>query len=357
MNCNKCQEIFILKNGSGTIYVIGEVIELSKKFELFLKKCSLTYTYTNGLLSCDVDNVCEFFTQNMDLMKKNFSNLEQEAIKLFISDDENPFSFQSVLGAKSLKHYINRFEDEDFFDIVNNESLTAYFQPIVDIKHNEIYGYELLSRGVREDGSLMYPDILFEKSKRNDYNFKLDRLCRESALKTAATKKVSQKIFINFIPTSIYDPEFCLKSTEKWAKQLEFDPSQIVFEVVETESVEDQEHLKRILEFYRSQGFKIALDDVGEGYSGLNMLIELQPDIIKIDRKIITDIHQNKLKQSVYKALYNLSKEQNITVLAEGVETREELQTIQDIGADLVQGYYFAKPSSEPIRKLDKNTF
>ena len=137
---------------------------------------------------------------------------------------------------------------------------------------------------MKEDGTLMYPDVLFTKSKRNDHNFKLDRLCRESALKTAATKKIAQKVFINFIPTSIYDPKFCLKSTEKWAKQLEFDPSQIVFEVVETEKVSDQNHLKKILEYYREKGFQIALDDVGEGYSSLNMLIELEPDIIKVDR-------------------------------------------------------------------------
>lgn len=96
----------------------------------------------------------------------------------------------------------------------------------------------------------------------------------------------------------------------------------------------------------------IALDDVGEGYSSLNMLIELKPDIIKIDRNIVSDIDTNDLKKSVYKALFNLAKEHNITVLAEGIETADELDTIKEIGVDLVQGYYFAKPSSEPIRKV-----
>ena len=248
--------------------------------------------------------------------------------------------------------YINFFDDQVFFDIVNNESLTSYFQPIIDTNTLSIYGYETLTRGVKDDGSLLYPNELFEKSKRNDLTFKLDRLCRESALKTAATKKINQKVFINFIPTAIYDPEFCLQSTEKWAKQLEFDPSQIVFEVVETEQIKDQKHLSKILEYYRSKGFQIALDDVGEGYSGLNMLIELRPDIIKVDRNIVDGIDKNQLKQSVYKALYAMAKEQDITVLAEGVETVEEFETIKEIGVDLAQGYYFAKPTSEPIRKI-----
>merc|ERR1711879_502201 len=149
--------------------------------------------------------------------------------------------------AKPLQRYINMIEDKEFFDVINNQSLTSYFQPIVDANTNSIYGYETLIRGVKADGSLIYPDELFEKSARNDMNFKLDRMCRENALKTAATKKVNKKVFINFLPTSVYDPEFCLQSTVKWAKQLEIDPSNIIFEVVETEKVTDQNHLKSIL--------------------------------------------------------------------------------------------------------------
>lgn len=352
MSCQKCSEKFILKNDNGVIFIISEVEELLIKSTSFLQKLSIDYSNKNGLLMINVTNVKAFFSENINRFKEYFNELERENIKIFTADDENSFNYLTVLKAKTLQKYINLFDDQDFFDVVNNESLTVHFQPIIDIHTDKIYGYETLARGVNEDGSLMYPDILFEKSKRNDYNFKLDRLCRESALKTAATKKVHQKVFINFIPTSIYDPEFCLNSTVKWAKQLEFDPSQIVFEVVETELVKDQVHLKKILEYYRSKGFKIALDDVGEGYSSLNMIIELHPDIIKIDRNIISGIDQNELKQSVYKALFNLARENGITVLAEGIETANELEMIKSIGVDLAQGYYFAKPASEPIRKI-----
>lgn len=352
MSCNKCNEKFVLKNQFGIIFFISEYDELIKKSEKFLEKLSIGFENLNGLLSIKVDHTYKFFQENLDAIKSNFNDLEREDIKIYISDENRSFSFQAVLTAKPLQLYINLFDDQDFFDIVNNESFTSHFQPIIDMKTDDIYGYEMLIRGVNPDGTLMYPDTLFNKSKRNDLNFRLDRLCRESALKTAATKKVHQKVFINFIPTSIYDPEFCLSSTEKWAKQLEFDPSQIVFEVVETELVKDQAHLKLILEYYRSKGFKIALDDVGEGYSSLNMLIELKPDIIKIDRNIINEIDKNQLKRSVYKALFSVAKEHNITVLAEGVETPYELETIKSIGVDLVQGYYFAKPSAEPIRKI-----
>lgn len=352
MSCTKCSEKFILENKPSTVYFISDLEELARKSEIFLTKLKLNAQYANGLVSVDVTSAEEFFQENLDAIKNSFNELERDTIKIYISEENEPFSFQSVLTAKPMQMYVNLFDDQDFFDIVNNESITSYFQPIIDMNNNSIYGYETLARGVKADGSLMYPGDLFDKSNRNDFTFKLDRLCRESSLKTAATKKVHQKIFINFIPTSIYDPEFCLQSTEKWAKQLEFDPSQIVFEVVETEKAKDQKHLAHILEYYRSKGYKIALDDVGEGYSGLNMLIELKPDIIKVDRNIISGIDTNELKRSVYKALYSLAKEHGITVLAEGIETPYELETIKSIGVDLAQGYYFAKPTAEPIRKI-----
>lgn len=220
------------------------------------------------------------------------------------------------------------------------------------MKSNSIFGYEALIRGVYPDGTLMYPDEIFKKSTRNNTNFKLDQICRETALKTAATKRVNKKIFINFLPTSIYDPEFCLQATVKWAKQLDYDPKNIIFEVVETEKVEDKTHLKDILNFYRKKGFLIALDDVGEGYSSLNMIIDIKPDIIKVDRNIIDNIQNDNMKQSIYKALRQISHENDIKLLAEGVETVEELNIVREIGVDYVQGFYYSKPLVEPVRKL-----
>jgi len=352
MSCEKCKEVFILEHKSATLHFMSEFDELIKKLEKFMKSLSIASRSHEGLCSLEVNDLRVFFSSNLDVMNSYFSEMERESIKLYIQDKDSTFSIQSILLAKPFQRFINLLEDKEFFDIVNAESLTSHFQPIVDVRTDTIFGYEALVRGVKENGELMYPDELFSKSKRNDLNFKLDKLCRESALKTAATKKISQKVFINFIPTSIYDPEFCLASTQKWANQLEFDPSQIIFEVVETELVKDQKHLKRILEFYREKGYKIALDDVGEGYSSLNMLIELQPDIIKVDRNIVDCIDTNTLKQSVYRALYNLAREHGIEVLAEGVETASELEMIKSIGVDYVQGYYFAKPSAEPIRKI-----
>ena len=349
----KCRDIFYISEKKSEIHFITQINELIIKSSRIFKNLGFKSKKVENIISIEVDNPREFFEENFDYLNTNFHDLEKDEIKIFIENDDNKLTLSSILSTKALNRYLHFIEDKNFFDIIENHSLTAYFQPIIDMQTNKIFAYETLTRGVLPNGDLMYPDVLFAKSERNDMNFTLDRMCRETALKTTAVKKIDAKVFINFIPTSIYDPEFCLASTVKWAKQLEFDPKNIVFEVVETQNVKDKEHLKTILNFYRNKGFLIALDDVGEGYSSLNMIIDIKPDIIKVDRNIIENIDTDTMKQSIYKALRTICVDNNIKILAEGVETPYELEKVKEIGVDYAQGYYFAKPSAEIIRVIE----
>lgn len=258
----------------------------------------------------------------------------------------------ALIRMKTLQQYKDLLSSQRLIEIIEEGLLTTHFQPIIDIQTSSIYGYESLVRGVEDDGSLIYPNKLFEWAKDGDMLFYLDRACRETSLKTAAVKNIHAKVFINFIPTAIYDPAHCLQSTVTWAKQLDFDPKNIIFEVVESEHVADLDHLKSILDFYKSQGYMVALDDVGSGYSSLNMIAKLHPDIIKVDREIIDGIDTNSVNQSIFKAIVGIAKEHGIIVLAEGIERAEELAFCAKEGADLAQGYYFGKPMAEPKRKL-----
>ena len=266
----KCKDIFYISEKKSKLHFITQISELIYKLTSLVKTLNYSYEKQENILTINIENPRVFFEKNFDFFSKKLNDLEKEEIKVFIENEDNQLSLGTIFFAKPLNRYFNFIEDKNFFDIIQNKSLTAHFQPIIDMKTNKIFAYEALSRGVLANGELMYPNELFKKSARNDMNFTLDRMCRETALKTTAVKKIDAKVFINFIPTSIYDPEFCLTSTVKWAKQLEFDPKNIVFEVVETQNVNDKEHLKDILNYYRSKGFLIALDDVGEGYSSLN---------------------------------------------------------------------------------------
>lgn len=360
MSCSKCNEIFDLKESASSIYFISDSDELNLKIIKFLISENYEIKNNQSLSYTDVSNAKKFFIQNRLEIKKVFSTLECEQIKVVIVSAENTMNFSSIIKAKSLQMYINLMEDEDFFHIVNNEALEFDFQVIYDVHNEEIFGYEALVRGINSDESIMFPHKLFAKSKRNGFDFKLDRLCREMALKAASQNNVRKKLFINFIPTSIYDPKFCLASTVQWAKELKFDPNNIIFEVVQAESVKDKPHLKNILNYYRSEGFEVALDNVGEENSELNMMIKLKPNFIKIDRNILQNIHNDSFKQSTYKALYSLAKENGVKVIAERVESKQELQKILELGVDYIQGYYVSMPKNKPevyVKEISKKLF
>jgi EAL domain-containing protein (putative c-di-GMP-specific phosphodiesterase class I) len=139
--------------------------------------------------------------------------------------------------------------------------------------------------------------------------------------------------------------------------ELGFDKKRIMFEVTEAEKITDHAHLKNIFAEYKKHQFLTAIDDFGAGYSGLNLLAEWQPDIIKLDMNLIRDIDQNKTKQLIVKSILDVCRGLNIEVISEGVETKAELSVLVDFGIDLFQGYYFAKPLFEGLPQVADQTF
>ncbi|MDF2067433.1 EAL domain-containing protein [Bacillus sp. Cr_A10] len=232
-------------------------------------------------------------------------------------------------------------------EVIKNEQLICYYQPIVDAKE-EVFAYEILSRFQDKNGSLIYPNEIFSAARARGRLYALDRVCRMTAVKYAAPLK-EKKAFINFIPTSIYSPEFCLRSTTELANELGVNPSQLVFEVVESEKVEDIDHLKRILTYYKEKGFQYALDDVGEGYSTLEMLEDIKPKYMKLDMKYVQGVANDAMKQKVALKFLEKARELQSVPLAEGVEEIDDFKWLKEIGYELFQGYFFGKPAPKPL--------
>ncbi|MFC4100561.1 EAL domain-containing protein [Paenibacillus xanthanilyticus] len=229
--------------------------------------------------------------------------------------------------------------------IVFEGRVVPYCQPILD-REGKLFAHEILSRFAREDGTLAPPGEVFRAAKARGRLFALDRVCRMSAVKCA---ELPGKVFINFIPTSIYAPEHCLRSTVALAGELGIDPSRFVFEVVETEYVEDLNHLKRILDYYRQRGFQYALDDVGEGFSTVEMLRELRPHYMKLDMGYVRGVADDPQKQEVALKMLAAARETGAVPLAEGVEAPEDYDWLRQAGFELFQGYLFGKPA--PVAK------
>lgn len=218
------------------------------------------------------------------------------------------------------------------------------FQPIVRVQTREVYAYEALVRGSDGEGA---GEVLSRVNSDNIYSF--DQTCRVTAIETASRLGIQEKLSINFLPNAIYEPETCLERTLRTAKKLNFPHRNIIFEVTEHEKIENYALLVEVFEAYKRHGLLTAIDDFGEGYAGLNLLADFQPDIIKLDMALIRNIHERRVSQIILKGILAVACELDIVIIAEGVETQDEYSYLFDQGIDLMQGYYFAKPLVEQL--------
>ncbi len=323
---------------SNTAEIIATVTKLCEenRAEILHKEAKLLIVESNNIFAI-AKELCAALNP---LIKKdtNISFLEKEEV----------VGFSTFAKLMPLETVCNKLESMKLMQMLEDESFLTYFHQIFDLRNDTLFGYETLLRGVY-NGAMVPPQEIFSMASKSDSLFVLDRIARSTNLKYAAKHNVDKNIFINFIPTAIYDPAQCLKSTVALADELGINPRNIVFEVVETEKVDDTEHLKSILDYYKNRGFRVALDDVGNGYSNLNLIAKLKPDIIKIDREIIDRIEGDDIKKSIFEALVNIASKNNILVLAEGIERQEELDYVRKNGADLAQGYCYSKPSEKPL--------
>ncbi|RUO39603.1 hypothetical protein CWE22_09940 [Pseudidiomarina aestuarii] len=235
--------------------------------------------------------------------------------------------------------------------LLENASLTAVFQPIVDIDQGPIVGYEALIRGP-EGHPLHRPLALFDVAKKSGREAELEVLCREIALQQFARLELPGLLFLNANPNTLTAANYPQGCTLTAAKTAGIDPTRIVIELSEQHPVSSPDELKRVVHRYQQAGFKIALDDLGSAYSGLTLWAELEPDYIKIDRHFIDRIDQQPRKREFVKSITQLARSLGATIIAEGVERADELRELQRMGIPLAQGYFLGLPQANPATQL-----
>jgi EAL domain-containing protein (putative c-di-GMP-specific phosphodiesterase class I) len=225
------------------------------------------------------------------------------------------------------------------------------FQPIVDIDSGEIYAYEAL---VRPTGGGSAADILSQINEQNRYSF--DQGCRVKAIELASRLGMTTLLSINFLPNAVYQPAACLQKTFEAAERSHFPLHHLMFEVTENEPSRDVGHLQSIFSEYKRHGMITAIDDFGAGHSGLNMLADFQPDVLKIDMALTRSIHTDDVRTKIAGAIVGLCKSLHISVIAEGIETIQEAAALQALGVHLFQGYLFARPAIEQLPEVPAST-
>ncbi|MGF6209302.1 EAL domain-containing protein [Pseudomonas frederiksbergensis] len=229
---------------------------------------------------------------------------------------------------------------------------TFAYQPIVDVRDQSIFAHEALVRGLNGEGAL---SVLEKVNDQNRYEF--DQLCRVRAISTAARLGMTQHLSINFLPKAVYRPELCIRSTLEAARINNFPLDRLIFETVESEYVDNNHHLTNILSKYREFGFKTAIDDFGAGYSGLNLLADFQPDLIKLDLALVRNIHLDPARQAIVRGIVIMCADLDVKIIAEGIEHSEERDFLTDCGIFLMQGFWFAKPAFKAMASIDPSAW
>jgi len=229
-------------------------------------------------------------------------------------------------------------------------AIAMAFQPIVDCETGEVFAYEALVRGPDGQGAA---EVLAAVNEDNRYSF--DQQCRVAAIRGAVAAGILEtraRLSINFLPNAVYSPLACIQLTLQTASEVGFPTERLIFELTENEHIDDADHLRRIVDTYQQMGFGTAMDDFGAGHAGLGLLARIQTDYMKLDMELVREIDRSEAKRVIVEGVVRIARRLGITVIAEGIETLEEAQTLQLLGIRYLQGFYYARPAFRALPEI-----
>ena len=247
---------------------------------------------------------------------------------------------EAAQAARGAEQWERSRKVADLKSTIREGAVFIEYHPIIVTKTEQIYGYEALARGVHRE--LRSPEVLFEVAEEANMIWELSRLLRRRAVEGMINDlQDGQFLFLNIDPHDFDDPAF--RSLDPVDLGIT-DPSKVVLEITERTAIKDYPRFQEYLAAFREQGFRFAVDDAGSGYAGLGSIANLAPDYIKLDISLISNIDTNFLKQNLVETMVNFANGQGAMVIAEGVERREEFETVKELGVHFTQGFLFHRP-------------
>jgi len=232
--------------------------------------------------------------------------------------------------------------------LVEARRVTTHFQPIFSVRRKSVVGLEALSRGIGPRGDLIAPYTLFKQAAAEGIAGAVEDLCRESAVRNfhrLRTRPEELLLFLNLDLTGMTKPSALSAELEALIRAPGLDPRNVGVEFLESR-LDDVGRFGELAAALRQRGFLVVLDDVGAGHSNLDRIPLLRPDVIKIDRSLITGVDADYYKQETLKSLVGLSRRIGALVVAEGIETEGEAIAALELGVDLLQGFYLSRPQA-----------
>lgn len=294
-----------------------------------------------GVYAGDISRFAQSLGACLDVEQKRKTKALIINGKMPVLDD-----FARIETVESLVHHHSTLWLADMLDAGRYKSL---LQPIVESEGGAIHGYEFLFRGIGEDGKIVPPIEMFAAASDSMLSAKLDSCARDSAVRTAAHFGLQERLFINVLPNSVSVAQSAFTDTLDLIETAGIEPARVVFEIVESEAVNDIAELSDMINFCRSAGYRIALDDFGSGFNNLTMLIGLSPDYIKLDKSLINRISTEPPIWNLVANMIDAAKQSKVLVIAEGVEDERTARLLRALGTDFIQGYLTGRPADAPV--------
>ena len=235
--------------------------------------------------------------------------------------------------------------------VIQQRSLEVHFQPIVDVGCSAIVGFEALTRAPA-NSALHSPLVLFDTAARAGRLVELERIVMRRIVERFAQLKLPGQLFINVTADTLLASESRVEVIAGVLQPLQLEPGRIVVELTETRPTLDPVALGSAVAALRGLGLLMALDDLGEGFSGLKRWVDLRPDFVKIDRHFIDGVATDPLKQQFVRSILEMATTTGTGVVAEGLEQESDLRVLLGLGVRLCQGYLLARPSAMPRSTL-----
>lgn len=307
--------------------------------------------FTRHSLFYELPNARPHFDTLRQRLARCLSDVLQNRVKgAFVENATSPEALlPALIRAEPLPVFFERNDLRWAERALSEGWLYSVFHPVLDAA-GQVFGYEALIRARNpQTEEIIPPRQLLYACEKINLQHQFDQAARMQALRDAAAlPRTGARFFINFHPCSLYDPAISLQTTLDIAQQSQIAASQLVFEVVETERIEDRPLLSSILQQYRQRGVGVALDDMGSSFDTLSYLAELMPDYVKIDSDLIYEATRRASARHALQAMVELAKRLNMKVIAKGIETEAQMYACRQAGVDFMQGFLFAHPANPP---------
>ncbi|MCQ6276548.1 EAL domain-containing protein [Bacillus sp. V3B] len=300
--------------------------------DTLMKKLHL---HMNRLLMVEMADIHFVFDKGYMFIEKRYESI-QEAI--YIARQQ-----ALTMAEKRVRSEYNEMLYE-MSKIVSKKNVRLLGQPIVDMQTKEIRAWEMLTRGP-EGTNLEMPLRLFSVARQTGNLYELEMLILEKVFEKIKETNCKQKVFVNCTPLTLGNKHFVQDLKRLLDQFIMINPNKLIIEMTEQDTVDEKKDLIYNINLLRTLGFRFALDDTGSGYSSFQSIGEILPEIIKIDRSVIQNIHENSVNESMLKGILLIAKEVGSRVVAEGIEKEEEAILLSRHKVDFAQGYYFARPA------------